>query len=240
MKKAYIGGVAVFLGAAMAALAQQGGSGSDPAQWAMERLSKILEKQSFSARVIMTMAGMDRSMELAVMASHGRIRMEMDMAKMGGAAGKDAAMPPGMDKTITITRMDKKTMYYIMPGLNGYVETAIPEAAAGGDGSSAKMDRTVEGNETVEGYECEKVRNRFTMPDGTSQVMMTWEAKKLQGLPVKVEFETPTGPITTVYKDIKTGKLADSLFEPPAGCTKYDSTQAMVAGGMMKMIGGAE
>ncbi len=237
MRKMYVGVLASFLVAVVTASAQMGGPGSNPAQSAMEKISKLFEKQSFSARVVMTMPKAEKTgpMEFTMMMSKGKTRMEMDMAKMVGAAGKDAQMPAGMSKMVMITRVDKKVMYHVMPGLKAYAEIAFPDKATE-KADSVKVERKVEGQEKVEGYDCEKVRNTVTVPDGKPQVVMTWEANELKGLPVKVEVETPEGKMTMLYKDIKTDKLADSLFDPPAGYTKYGSMQDMMMKGMMNMV----
>ena len=123
-----------------------------------------------------------------------------------------------------------------MPGLKAYAEMAIPDASAG-KGEAAKIDRKEEGTEKVDSYNCEKVRNTVTQPDGKTQVVMTWEAKELKGMPVKVEVDMPQGKATMQYKDIKTDKLADSLFEPPAGYTRHNSMQEMIMSGMRQQMG---
>lgn len=96
--------------------------------------------------------------------------------------------------------------------------------------------RKVEGSEKVDKYECEKVRNTVTASDGTKTEVLTWEAKSLKGLPIKMETETPEGKMTMLFKDIKTGVPDAALFEPPKGATKYASVQEMMMSGMMKMM----
>jgi hypothetical protein len=187
----------------------------------------------------MTMTGSARAaktgpMEFKMSLSNGKSRMDMDMGKMAGASG---AMPPGMDKMVMIARPDKKVVYHVMPGLNAYAELAIPDAKATG-AEAPKVDRKVLGTEKVDKYNCEKVLNTVTGKDGVKTEVTTWEAKELKGMPVKVVTTTAEGTATMLFQDISTATPAESLFEPPAGATKYGSMQEMMMSGMMKRMQG--
>jgi hypothetical protein len=219
------------------AVAQMGGGpGGDPSSAAMQKLTKVYGNLGFSATAVMTVSGQKKmppmSFEMAV--SAGKTRMEMDMAKMMAASGEEAGqMPAAMGKMVTISLPEKKITYQIMPNAKAYCEMPLPDDA-GGDQDSTKVERQSEGEETVEGHACEKVRNTVTSADGkTKTVVLTWEAKDLKGFPIKSEVAMPDGTATTVFKNIKMDKPADSLFEPPAGYTKHASMQAMMMSAMM-------
>lgn len=237
MKRVFIGLSAAVMMLSVPAFAAPPGGGN-PAQSAMERIYRFMS-QSFSARAEMTIDSpehkMPGPMEFALTMSQGKSRMEIDMDKMVAAAGGKGGDMPGMGKMITISRPDRKVVYQVMPALKGYAEMPISDAAGKGD-KEPKVDRKVEGAETVEGYDCERVRNTVTLDDGTTVASLTWEAKELKGLPVKVQTATPEGTVTMVFKDIKTSKPADSLFEPPTGLTKYNSFQELMMSGMMNMM----
>lgn len=214
-------------------LAQAPGPGQNP----MDRFSKFFNTVSFSAKAVVTATGTSRkvpTMEFDMAVSEGKTRTEIDMGKMMAEAGGRGA--PDMGKMISIFIPSKKLSYQIMPAMNGYCEMPIPEAARSGDADIPNVERKVLGTETVEGYECSKVLNTVTTKDGTKHVATTWEAAKLGGLPVRIETKTPEGLMTMSFKDIKTAKPPDSMFEPPAGLTKYPSMQAMMMQGMMKMM----
>ncbi len=216
---------------------------SAPAANAMEKFQQVMSKQSLTAKVVMTMTGSARAsktgpMEFQMAISKGKARMDMDIGKMASASGAPAgAMPPGLDKMVMITRPDKKVVYHVMPGLKAYAQIAIPDAKASGT-EAPKIDRKVLGTEKVDKYNCEKVLNIATAKDGTKTEVTTWEAKELKGMPVKVVTTTGEGTATMLFRDINTATPADSLFEPPAGATKYGSMQEMMMSGMMKMMQG--
>jgi len=213
--------------------------GSDPTSDAMGKLANIFARKAFSATAVMTTpggaSGRGMNMEFAMFMSGGKTRVEMDMAKMMGATG-GAGMPPGMDKIINITIPAKKVIYQIIPGMKGYYEMPIPDGTASAPGAEAKVVRKSQGVDTVEGYVCEKMLTTITSADGTKTEITTWEAKALNGIPVKTEIPTSDGKMTMLYKDIKTSKPADSLFEVPAGLKKYGSMQELMMSGMMQMI----
>ena len=74
---------------------------SSPASAGMDRLQKVIGRQSLQAKVFMTITGSKKAgkmepMEFIMMMSNGKSRMEMDMARMSAAAGANAgAMPAG-------------------------------------------------------------------------------------------------------------------------------------------------
>lgn len=235
---------AVAVAAVLVALGvARGQDPSAPASAAMAKLQKVMGQQSMSATMVMTMSGTRgpakmNAIESKFFMNKGKIRMEMDYAKLiGEAGGRGGAMPAGLDKMVNITRPDKKVVYMIVPGLNAYVETAIPDLA-GSKAEDVKIQRKGEGSEKIEKFSCDKVRNTITAPDGTTTIVMTWEAKDLGGLVVKSEVATPEGTMTMIFKDIKRDTPAASLFEPPAGATRYNSMQEMMMASMMKMMQG--
>lgn len=243
MKKLLFGVLVTALSVSVAGVATAQNP-SAPASAGMDRLRKVVGQQSLQAKVVMTIADSKQAgkmgpMEFVMMMSKGKSRMEMDLASMSAAAGANAgAMPAGMGKMVNIARPDKKVIYMVLPGMNAYCELAIPEAGAGGTVDGAKVERKVEGQEKVDKYECEKVRNTVTAPDGTKAEVLTWEAKELKGMPVKMETETAEGKLTMMFKDIKTAAPDAALFEPPQGATKHASMQAMMMSGMMQMMQG--
>jgi outer membrane lipoprotein-sorting protein len=237
MKKLLIGVTTAALIVSMSGVASAQGR-SNPASAAMDKISKILNQQSLTARVVATVPTTGESkvpqIEFLMTMSKGKSRIEMDMGKMMGAAsGGKSTMPAGMGKMVTITRPDKKVIYQVMPDLNAYCEMQIPDATAG-KAEVPKMDRKVQGTEMVDKYKCQKVLTTVTTKDGTTVDIMTWEAKEFGGMPIKMETDTPQGKMTMLFKDIKTDTPAASLFEPPAGATKHASMQEMMMSAMMQ------
>jgi hypothetical protein len=239
MKTLLRGGMAAMLlvSAPLVTFAFGPRQGGDPTSDAMGKLANIFAQKSFSATAVMsTSGGSDRgmNMEFNMAMSGGKTRVEMDMSKMMGASG--GAGIPGMDKIINITLPTKKVIYQIIPGMKGYCEMPILDGSATTAGAEAKVVRKSQGMETVEGYVCEKMLTTVTSADGTKTDITTWEAKPLGGIPVKTEIPTADGKMTMLYKNIKTSKPADSLFEIPAGLKKYGSMQELMMSGMMQMM----
>lgn len=236
MKKLLFGMSLAVILVSLPAMAQ--GPGSDPVGKAMGKIADLLAKSSFSAKALMTISGAKQKMpemEFEMVTSEGKTRIEIDFTKMMASAGGEAEGMPAMGKMVTISLPAKKMAYQIMTVMKAYCETPIPDAADG-SAETPKVVRKVEGKETVEGYDCEKVRNTITTKDGTTVEVFSWEAKKLDGIPVKTETKTPEGTFTMTFKDIKTGKPPASAFEIPAGFTKYNSMQEMMMQGIMKMM----
>ena len=69
----------------------------------------------------------------------------------------------------------------------------------------------------VNGYLCDKYEYDYHDPNSGSLYM--WHAKKLD-YPIKIDYNAPSFPMYTEYKNIKEGGVSDSLFEIPSGYTQ--------------------
>jgi outer membrane lipoprotein-sorting protein len=122
---------------------------------------------------------------------------------------------------ITILRMDKKVSWTLMPANKQYMEMAIPfDPSHPSSDNTAEYDSTIIGNETINGYDCEVIQ--YTYKNKKYGILVQWNAKKLN-FAIKYQTKDSKGKVTSTmeYKNIKTGGNADSLFEIPAGYTKF-------------------
>jgi hypothetical protein len=134
-------------------------------------------------------------------------------------------------KTVMIIRMDKRTVWSLMPDEKMYMEmpmTANNGALPGtGKDIETKAEKKDLGRETVNGFDCKKVQYIFR--DKSKGTVTQWFSEKL-GYPIKTESEGTGGHMIIEYQDIKEEKLPDSLFEVPAGYQKM--SMPMMPGGM--------
>jgi hypothetical protein len=82
----------------------------------------------------------------------------------------------------------------------------------------ATIDRSPAGTDTVDGHVCKVENMTVTSASGKTAKMKVWEADDLKGFPVKVEVESPNGPVTLLYKDISFDAPPASLFTHPDNC----------------------
>jgi len=127
---------------------------------------------------------------------------------------------------IHILRPDKKVVWIIMPQQKAYMEMPISQEAQQKmmpltEDQKAKMKKV--GTETINGYACDKYETTMSH-QGKSMKVFSWVATDL-GLPIKIVSED--GSFSMEYKDIKTGEVADSLFEVPQGYQKMKMPSAM-------------
>ena len=85
----------------------------------------------------------------------------------------------------------------------------------------AKMKKV--GTETVNNYACDKYETSMSH-QGNSKKFFVWVATDL-GVPIKMAAQD--GSFFTECKDIKTGEVSDSLFEPPQGYSKMKMPLAL-------------
>jgi hypothetical protein len=162
-------------------------------------LSVQAQTSEFSADVVNTSAGMGTT--------SGKIYVSKDKTRME------------MEQAIVIARMDKKVSWVIMPLQKQYMEQAIdPRSVAGTDEKMpGELERTLVGKETVDGRSTEKYRITYNAM-GKKETVFQWLDPRIK-IPVKTAAED--GSWSMEFRNIHAGPQADSLFEVPAGYSKF-------------------
>jgi hypothetical protein len=80
----------------------------------------------------------------------------------------------------------------------------------------AKVEHTPVGAEVIEDHPCTVENLKFTREDGRAMELKVWEAKDLNGFPIKVERSGMGRPRTVIYRDIQLSSPDPSLFKHPA------------------------
>jgi len=239
---------AVLCFSLMHALAQPGGGMGGmgrpgPGPGLSGSMKKVFGKHTaFTANVEMQLArGEDKIvMPGKMVVLDDKTRFEMDMAEIkGGGIPPDAAATMkqmGMDKTVTITRPDKETMYMIYPGLKAYAAQPFKDPDATRPESDFKAEVTELGKETVEGRACIKNKVVVTDNEDLKHEFTVWNATELDNFPVQIETSQGGARVTWLFTDVKLGKPAAALFDPPTDYKKYDSLMALMQEQMMKRM----
>jgi hypothetical protein len=166
----------------------------------------------------------------------GNSRFEMDMANMQGgrmSAQTVAHMKQmGMSKMVAISRRDKKLTYLIYPDMQAYMEQPTPKTVA--SVSDYKSETTKLGQETIDGHPCIKNKVVVTAPDGAIHESTVWNATDLKNFPIKIQMSKQGVNTVMLYKDIKMGRPAAGLFDPPANFKKCKDMMSL----MMNRSGG--
>jgi len=150
-------------------------------------------------------------------------KMRMETVSMG----KEQAGPFGGNMNM-IMDLNTKTSYMLMPQQHMYMEIHTDSAAsknmpsiqdliAGGDPCAGRAGATCKkiGPETVNGRACEK----WEMTENAKKSTY-WFDVKLR-FPIKV---VTAGGMSTEYTNIKEGSQDASLFQVPAGYTKFNAS----------------
>jgi hypothetical protein len=86
------------------------------------------------------------------------------------------------------------------------------------EAEGATVERTPAGFDTVDGHACKVENLTITPHDGQPTKMKAWEARDLNGFPVKIEVQSSRGLITIQYKDVSLKQPDPSLFTHPDNC----------------------
>lgn len=123
------------------------------------------------------------------------------------------------NEAITITRLDKNIMWMLMPNEKMYMEMPLKSEniVAGAEKVQGEIERKFLGKESVDANMADKYRIVYT--SGNQRVViLTWI---VSGLNVPVKTAAEDGSWSMEYKNIKTGKQPESLFEIPPGYKKF-------------------
>lgn len=139
----------------------------------------------------------------------------------GGKIRKEAALEG--EKVITILRSDKKVAWTLIPDEKQYIEIGLtfdPARPSSDAGTEYAYDQKTIGHEKVNGYDCDVIQ--YTYQKKIYGSLVQWFSPKLN-FAIKYQTKDASGKVTSTqeYKNIKTGNVADSLFEIPAGYTKF-------------------
>jgi hypothetical protein len=174
--------------------------------------------------------------------SSGKSRFEFDMAGMKGAGITPEAVAQmramGMDRMITITRPENKTVTMVYPGLKSYLEMSMPAAAATIASDDFKVEVTEIGKESFEGHPCVRNKVVVTGKDGKKYESLVWNATDMKNFPLKIETSEDGNKIAMLFKNISFNSPDAALFEAPVGYARYTSMQALMQEQMMKRMSG--
>ena len=132
--------------------------------------------------------------------------------------------------SISIMRLDRKAIYVLMPEQKSYMDMGSLGQGSAEMVSSiegVKVERQALGSEDVGPYHCDKYRVQTTY-EGRVYTSLEWDAKELNGFPVKQADEK--GSWSKEYQNVKLGSQDPSLFEIPPDYKKIE----LGLGGMFK------
>lgn len=123
---------------------------------------------------------------------------------------------------INIMRPDKKVMWIVMPDQKSYMEMSLDmsrqDIQSKLQDPNIKVDKEFIANDVVDKHPAKKYHMTITTSGKKEKSGYIWEATDLSNFPVKHESEDKK--TSTVWKNIKTGGVTDSVFEVPAGYKK--------------------
>lgn len=123
-----------------------------------------------------------------------------------------------MDQAVTISRMDKKVVWVLMPEQKMYMEQPIDprSAASTQEKIEGEIDRKIEGKEVINGINTTKYLVTFET-GGKSESVYQW-IDEASHIPVKTS--AIDGSWSNEFRNIQSGAQKDDLFEIPDGYQK--------------------
>ncbi len=161
-------------------------------------LTGLTLAEDFSADMISTsQAGVSKG---KMFISNDKVRMEVPEA-------------------ITISRKDKGVVWILIPQEKMYMEQALDpnKAVSTSEKIEGEIERKLVGKEMADGRMADKYQITYDVT-GRRVTIFQW---LVPGLMLPVKTAAADNSWVMEYKNIKTGKQPDSLFEIPAGYQKF-------------------
>ncbi len=162
-----------------------------------------------------------------------KVRFEVDLANAKGSMISPEVVAQmkavGMDRAISIMRLDKKRLYVIYPGLKAYADVVMPDESVQSLTKNLKMQKEPQGKETVASHPCTKTLITLTDDKGGKERITAWEANDLKAFPVQAQLFEAGQNIVIKLRDVKLTRPDAKVFEPPTGFKKYDDMQSLMA-----------
>ncbi len=244
MKRILIPVLAAFAVCGFSAFAQMGGP---PTTGFNAALTKLFgSTTAFSARCdVRVLDGKQKEkmampMEFALLDSKVRAEIDMTKIKGQGMTPDQAAQlkQMGMERIISVVRPDKKTLNLIYPAMQAVVSTPLPKEEVEAMEKEPAVQKTVLGQEKLDGHPCEKSKIVLTDATGKKSEALVWAATDLKNFPIQIQTTENGDTVILHYTNIQFAKPDAKLFDLPADYKTYDSMQAFTMGMMQKMMGG--
>ena len=130
--------------------------------------------------------------------------------------GKNVRME--MEQMVTVTRMDQKVVWMIMPSERMYMEQPVkPRDVIASGAAEGEVERKPLGQEAVDGKPADKFEVTYDY-EGDHSLVYEWVDPSL-GMPVKIA--AVDGSWSMEYHNIQMGPQEASLFEIPDGYQKF-------------------
>ncbi len=209
-----------------------GEESQNPCRFEKERNAvKTVGKALFVAGLLLLCAGAVRAAEFEadlviegpMGAMTGKIYVKGDRQRqdMTGEMGRTGVITSGEEGATLILLHDQQAYMEMSEGqspLTGMNAPDLDGLTAEGEGAKGqKMEKL--GNETVEGYLCEKIR---LVDEGSPESStLIWFSHEL-GFLLKAVHQSPEGTSTVQYRNIVAGAVADSVFDVPSDYRRLD------------------
>jgi hypothetical protein len=166
------------------------------------------------------------SLSCSVAVLSGSMRLELDSFGLGlNLAPAEAAQLRSMH-SVSILRPDKNRMYLVFPDFRSFVEIGYSKSSGTESAPPPRILKTVVGKEPVGDQPCDKSQWNITESDGEHYDITVWAATNLNNFPVQVRIGPPAAVVH--FQDVHWEAPNSSLFEPPAGYTKYEGIQELI------------
>jgi len=210
-------------------------------------LSQFLsDTRSFSARAELQLpaSATGESVKLSFNAyiADGRMRWDLDLNQKSSTVDADFVsmlQQFKLDRVNFVLRPETNALI-VVPGLKAYVEPPMPRAEPvhfQAQEKIEKLQKTLIGNETVDGVACQKFKLSLPEQKGQAETAIVWQAPALNDLPIKMQIRLGKDTYTLKLRNIRMGKQEDRIFGPPAGFTKYATVEALMQAALSKGLG---
>jgi hypothetical protein len=107
--------------------------------------------------------------------------------------------------------------------LQGYAPVNAGLAA-----TNVQIDSSAGISEVIDNHPCHRYEARITCSDGSVALYKVWQADDLRHFPLRIQSNTGGKPMTLDFSDVLFDPPSQTLFNPPDGFVRYDTSVALM------------
>jgi hypothetical protein len=231
----------LLVGKAPAQMVSPGQAGLNAAMLKLFGNAKAFSSQS-EARTLDKAGKEMMSLKMKFALLDNKIRLDVDLAQLKSAEINPQMVASfkqvGMDKLVSIVRLDRKSTLVVYPALQAYTEVPMSTEDAADLTKEFTVQKTALGAETLDGHPCQKNKVIVTDPKGARQEALVWNARDLQDFPIQMQIMQSDGTILLRYSEVRLTRPEAAQFEAPPGFAKHEGMEKLMQAAMTKSLGG--
>lgn len=171
----------------------------------------------------------------------GKVRAEVNLKQITASAMGEEGLAmfkqAGMEQVVSILRPDRKVSIVAFAPAKVFTQEPMTPEDVAGFALKYEVKLTELGRETINNHPC--IKNQVTVSNSRGERIQgtVWNATDLKQFPVKILLPEGDSIIEMSFRDVKLQKPDSTVFEAPAGFTRFESMEKLIQSRLASILG---